>query len=111
LPLNGKNKYSHYYIMDFSKLRKKFVSERRINEDLVSFHSFRHTFASRLADSEVEESMISRLLGHKLTKNETPRYIKAKLQRLNTEVQKLDIRDIKKQLTQLALQFNKNVKF
>ncbi|KHG33011.1 site-specific integrase [Sulfurospirillum sp. MES] len=111
LPMNGKNKYSHYYIMDFSKLRKQFVSERRISEDLVSFHSFRHTFASRLADGEVEETMISRLLGHKLTKNETPRYTKSKLQRLNTEVQKLDIKDIRKQLTQLALQFNRVVKF
>lgn len=111
LPMNGKNKYSHYYIMDFSKLRKRFVSKIRIDEDLVSFHSFRHTFSSRLDDAEVEESKISRLLGHKLVKSETPRYIKTRLKRLNTEVQKLDIKDIKKQLSQLASQFNKVVKF
>lgn len=109
--LNRKEKFSHYYVMDFIKLRNMFVSERRIVEDLVSFHSFRHTFSSRLSDSEVEEVMISRLLGHKLSKSETPRYVKIGIERLNKEVQKLYIKDIKAELIRMSLQFSKDIKF
>lgn len=112
---NGREKYSHYYVMDFVKFRNQFVTEPRICTDLISFHSFRHTFSSRLANADVSDSFISALLGHKLEKgNETPRYILASLRslgKLKEKIEMLDIKDIKPTLHKLALEFGKKIRF
>ena len=38
------------------------------------FHALRHTFASKLTELGVEESAVSRILGHKSSNNVTSRY-------------------------------------
>lgn len=61
----GKIKFSHYFLRDyFTDFRNSFVTKKRIEEDLISFHSLRHSFATRLRSGRVEFYSISNLMGH-----------------------------------------------
>lgn len=117
-----KTKYSHYYLRDFTRIRDNCVSEERIENDLISFHSFRHTFATRLHQSGVPYTIISALLGHRLdtvmqmfenivlnhSQSETERYIhegKPNLKQLEENINKLYLEDIKENIDLLAKAF------
>lgn len=117
-----KTKYSHYFLRDFTRFRDGFVTEERIENDLISFHSFRHTFATRLHQSVVPYTIISALLGHRLdtvmqmfeniilnhSQSETERYIhegKPNLKQLEENVNALYLEDIKENIDLLAKAF------
>lgn len=106
--VKGKVKHSHEYGQEYSVFRQNFVSENRIKEDLVSFHSFRHTFATRLNSSKVQEIQISKLLGHLVKAvNETPRYIHGEVPQLKEDVEILYLKDLKVALKKLSAKFQK----
>lgn len=102
-----KDKFSHYFLRDFFyDFRNSFVNEERIEEDLISFHSFRHTFATSIRAGGADLLTISNLLGHsvdtvaevffniKIKENETPNYTKEGLKLLKKYIEKLEISDI-----------------
>jgi len=71
----GPNGYQHYFNSHhFSGsdgwLRKQLPSLERGG----SFHLFRHAFATKLKDAEVEERLIEELMGHRLTSLSMGRY-------------------------------------
>ena len=74
IKLNNRFKYSHYFLRKFSKFRDEFVSFNRIETDLISFHSFRHTFTTRLSEKSIGLMEISSILGHHIDKSQTPGY-------------------------------------
>jgi integrase len=110
ITLGKKIKFSHYYSRYFSDFRNNFVSEDRIERDLISFHSFRHTAGTRLSEADIEDSHISVILGHIPDKNDTPRYAKQTLKKRHRLINKMDIKDIEKSLNKLSLYF-KSYKF
>lgn len=102
-----KDKFSHYFLRDFFyDFRNSFVNEERIVENLISFHSFRHTFATRIRAGGADLLSISNLLGHsvdtvaevffniKIKENETPTYTKTDLKLLKNNIENLEISDI-----------------
>lgn len=116
----GKNKFSHYFLRDFfSDFRNSFVTEQRIQEDLISFHSLRHTFATRLRSGRVEFYSISNLLGHtvdtvlknifnlNLKANETATYAEEDLKNLKEDIEKLELSDIQNSINNFQDIFNK----
>ena len=109
IKIGNKTKFSHYYSRDFTNFRNTFVSEDRIIRDLISFHSFRHTLATRLGEAEVEFVIISTILGHKPSTSETPRYTKYSLARKNKIINKMYIKDIEPSLNTLSLYFKKYI--
>ncbi|MDD4950485.1 site-specific integrase [Sulfuricurvum sp.] len=113
LPLtkvNGKIKYSKKYSGIFGDFRVAFVSKKRIEEDLISFHSFRHYFGTNLNNTEVKLSHISALLGHKMANNESVTYLKRDVVALNKSLNKLTIKVFKTEMDLMTVGFSK-VKF
>lgn len=109
--LKSKTKYSHEYVQDFMLFRNEFVSEDRIVENLISFHSFRHLFGTRLDDNGVSETTISRLMGHSIRGNETSRYTHSGLKKLYDNVNMIKMDDLDKSINSLSVHFKKHVKF
>ena len=65
-----------------------------INDKKKTFHSFRHTFNQFLADADVQDSIISDLMGHVDGTMTTGRYGKgASVARLHDAVERLDFRE------------------
>ena len=60
---NGEGSYSHRFVVWFPEYRRLIGIDR---EGLV-FHSFRHTFVSRLEEAGVDTNKIARIVGHKIT--------------------------------------------
>ncbi len=60
---NSEGSYSHRFVVWFPEYRRLIGIDR---EGLV-FHSFRHTFVSRLEDAGVDTVKIGRIVGHKIT--------------------------------------------
>lgn len=107
--VKGKVKHSHEFGQEYSKFRENFVSETRIKEDLVSFHSFRHTFATRLNSGKVQQDEISKLLGHLVKSvNETPRYIHGDIPERKENVELLYLKDLKVALKKMSAKFQKH---
>lgn len=120
-----KLKYSHYYLRDFfSDFRDNCVEAERIENNLISFHSFRHAFATRLLQNRVEFYSISALLGHKvdsvlknllqtrIKKNETARYAHNNdLSNLKEDINKLYLSDIESNIESLAKAVKSSIKF
>jgi integrase len=125
-----KVKYSHYFLRSFTKSRDIFVSSERIENDLISFHSFRHFFATRLRKGKVKYLDISRLMGHhmdtvlkmfdeietRMDGNDTGNYIddneldETKLIYLKEQVDKLYLEDMQEVLQKLEKKFKASVK-
>lgn len=63
---NGINPVSRNYIYKdfFSAMEKIGLSRNKLRERNISFHSYRHTFASILANKNVPELFIRKLTGH-----------------------------------------------
>ncbi len=92
--------------------RNLFVSQERIKEELVSFHSFRHTFSTRVKSGGTDMIDVSRLIGHLVkSDNETPRYYKPPVTDLVKYVEKMKIDDLKLPLKRLAMRYSKEVKY
>ncbi len=114
-------KYNHYFLRDFfADFRDSFVSQERREENLISFHSYRHSFASRLLESRVEFYTISTLLGHKVDSvlknllqvkikpNETSRYAKHyTIDILKEDIDKLNLSDIEDSINTFEKTFKK----
>jgi integrase len=107
----GKIKFSHYFLRDyFTDFRNSFVTKKRIEEDLISFHSLRHSFATRLRSGRVEFYSISNLMGHtvdtilknifnlNLKVNETATYTGEDLKISKEDIEKLELNDIQKSI-------------
>lgn len=60
---NSEGTYSHRFVVWFPEYRRLIGIDR---EGLV-FHSFRHTFVSRLEEADVDTVKIARIVGHKIT--------------------------------------------
>lgn len=60
---NSEGSYSHRFVVWFPEYRRLIGIDR---EGLV-FHSFRHTFVSRLEEAGVDTVKIARIVGHKIT--------------------------------------------
>ena len=60
---NSEGAYSHRFVVWFPEYRRLIGIDR---EGLV-FHSFRHTFVSRLEEAGVDTVKIARIVGHKIT--------------------------------------------
>ncbi len=114
----GKLKYSHYFLRDyFYNFRDSFITQERIEIDLVSFHSFRHTFATKLDAGRVDLFAISNLLGHgvdtvaqvffniKIKENETPNYIKQDLRKLKEDLEKLELSDLQENINNCSIAY------
>ncbi len=105
IKLNNRFKYSHYFLRKFSKFRDEFVSFNRIETDLISFHSFRHTFTTRLSEKSIGLMEISSILGHHIDKSQTPGYSHTSLRKNNRNLQKMYFTDIKYDLEKLEKEF------
>lgn len=105
--------YSSEWGEAFGKsFRPLFVSSERIEEELVSFHSFRHTFSTRVKSGGADIVDVSRIVGHLVkSTNETPRYYKPPVTDLVKYVEKMKIEDLKLPLKRLAMKYNKGVKY
>lgn len=116
----GKQKFSHYFLRDFFyDFRDSFVSEDRISENLIGFHSFRHFFATGLRAGRVDFYSISNLLGHtvdtvleniyeiKLKANETPDYTQEDLEILKEDIEKLKLNNIQESVNEFSITYNK----
>lgn len=115
-------KYGHYFIRDFfNSFKNNFVSEERQEKNLITFHSFRHTFATRLKESDkVEYYDISKLLGHSMETvlknifnidfkdNETSRYIHAyNLEKMQKNVNNLYLEDLEFEIESFEMKFKR----
>jgi integrase len=104
--INGKVKYSHKYVEAFSEFRKTFVEPVRIEDDLITFHSFRHTFATFAARGKVQKHDITDLLGHKQPKDDqTLGYIHADIKDKYGFIHDMNISEIKDDLMKMAFDF------
>jgi integrase len=108
--INRRVKYSKKYSAIFGEFRKDFVSEDRIEKDLVSFHSLRHHFSSSLSSANVQVPAISALLGHRLAANETKTYLHKNPEELSAVLSKLQLKNFKTELDLISIGFSK-VKF
>ena len=123
-----KLKYSHYFLRDFTRLRDDFVSLERIENDLISFHSFRHTFATNLDVNDVNYADIAELLGHSVDyvieifediernnrTNITKRYIhkgKPSITHLQEQIEKLYLDELSENISLLEKKFKSMVKY
>jgi integrase len=59
----------------------------------VDFHSFRHTFASKLI-GEVKDSMVDKIMGHSGSSENKRTYNKVEIEKLKIAIEKLDIEKI-----------------
>ena len=115
-------KYGHYFIRDFfNSFKNNFVSEERQEKNLITFHSFRHTFATRLKESDkVEYYDISKLLGHSMETvlknifnidfkdNETSRYIHAyNLEKMQKNVNNVYLEDLEFEIESFEMKFKR----
>jgi len=106
LKLSNKIKYSHYFLRNFGKFRNRFVSEERIKTDLVSFHSYRHTTATRLNEKGIPYLETAALLGHQIDKKlMTVGYVQPSLTKNNKNLQRIYLNDIKYDLEKLSEEF------
>ena len=116
----GKIKFSHYFLRDyFTDFRNSFVTKKRIEEDLISFHSLRHSFATRLRSGRVEFYSISNLMGHtvdtilknifnlNLKVNETATYTGEDLKISKEDIEKLELNDIQNSINNFQYIFNR----
>lgn len=116
----GKIKFSHYFLRDyFTDFRNSFVTKKRIEEDLISFHSLRHSFATRLRSGRVEFYSISNLMGHtvdtilknifnlNLKVNETATYTGEDLKISKEDIEKLELNDIQNSINNFQDIFNR----
>lgn len=60
---NSEGSYSHRFVVWFPEYRRLIG----INREGLVFHSFRHTFVSRLEEAGVDTVSIARIVGHKIT--------------------------------------------
>ncbi len=115
-------KFGHYYIRDFfNDFKNNFVNEERQEKNLISFHSYRHAFATRLKESgKVDYYDISKILGHSLETvlknifdteykdNETSRYVHANgLNKMQINVNNLYLDDLELEIDTLEITFKK----
>lgn len=115
-------KYGHYFIRDFfNGFKNSFVSEERQEKNLITFHSYRHTFATRLKESDkVDYYDISKLLGHSIETvlknifnidfkdNETSRYVHAfNLEKMQKNVNNLFIDDLESEIEIFEMKFKR----
>jgi len=71
----GPNGYQHYFNSHHFAGTKGWLRQQLPNlEKGGSFHHFRHAFATKLKDAEIEERLIEELMGHRLTSMTTGRY-------------------------------------
>lgn len=63
-----------YWTREFSRWYRLFNREFVTEEPKKCFHSFRHTFADRLKQSDIQDVLISELLGHANPNISTGRY-------------------------------------
>jgi integrase len=63
-----------YWTREFSRWYRLFNRELVSEDPKKCFHSFRHTFADRLKQSDVQDVLISELLGHANPNISTGRY-------------------------------------
>jgi integrase len=71
----GPNGYQHYFNSHHFSGSKGWLRKQLPNlEKGGSFHLFRHAFATKLKDAEVEERLIEEILGHRLTSMSLGRY-------------------------------------
>jgi integrase len=71
----GPNGYSHYYVSQhFSGSKGWLRTQLPDLETGISSHCFRHAFATKLKDAEVEERLIEEIMGHRLTSLSMGRY-------------------------------------
>jgi integrase len=104
--INGKIKYSKKYSAIFGEFRKDFVSPERIGKDLISFHSFRHYFATSLHTTAQKTESVSALLGHRMTNNETNRYLKKDIEYLNKELSTYSLKNFQTELDLITVKFS-----
>lgn len=97
------------------------MSEERQEKNLITFHSYRHTFATRLKESDkVDYYDISKLLGHSIETvqknifnidfkdNETSRYIHAyNLEKMQKNVNYLYLDDLESEIEIFEMKFKK----
>ncbi len=72
------------------------ISEDRYNNKNIKldFHSFRHTFTTRLHEAGVEETIINFLTGHEQATQSQKTYTQPNIKVLKKAVDKLSVKDI-----------------
>jgi hypothetical protein len=71
----GANGYSHYFVSRHFTGKNGWLRKHIKNLTKgMAFHCFRHNFATKLKDAEIEERLIEELMGHRLTSMSMGRY-------------------------------------
>ena len=75
--------------------KKEWIKEEKLNNSKikVDFHSFRHTFASKLI-GEVKDSIVDKIMGHSGSSENKRTYNKVEIEKLKIAIEKLDIEKI-----------------
>ncbi len=75
--------------------KKEWISKEKLEDKKVKvdFHSFRHTFSTRIA-GKIEDSMVDKLMGHAGSSENKKRYTHAELKFLKECIEKLDIEGV-----------------
>jgi integrase len=98
LTLHKKNGYGHNLSKAFNNpnFKKEWISDDRLNDKSIKldFHSFRHTFITRLHEAGVEESIINFLTGHEQKTESQQTYTQANIKILKKAVDKINVKDI-----------------
>ena len=98
LTKHKKNGYGHNVSKAFNnpKFKQEWISQERYNDDNIKldFHSFRHTFITRLHIAGVEETIINFLTGHEQNTQSQQTYTQSSMKVLKKAIDKIDIQDI-----------------
>lgn len=75
--------------------KKEWISKEKLEDKKikVDFHSFRHTFSTRIA-GKIEDSMVDKLMGHAGSSENKKRYTHAEPKFLKECIEKLDIEGV-----------------
>ena len=88
LKANAYGKYSSAYSKRFGKFKR----EIGINDNRLTFHSLRHTFANELKQAGVSEHLIAQLIGHSINSITMSRYGKEyEVDKLSEAVETLNL--------------------